>query len=197
MKPEPKYDDPGLHLTPFGRRALLIGIIIALAIAIVWALTDTAGAQEEWDRSSISLDGRCLPDGTAEFVVTNTGADMAGPSAWREYEDDVSTQSGEFTLAANGAQTRTFASNGVLIRFEADQRIGHPGASAPRLALACEKHDRVTLREFKAPVDGCSPPSVRRASWWTSWLRPAGTSSTWCARALPSQTPTSPRGTSG
>ena len=46
MKPEPKYDDPGLHLTPFGRRALLIGIIIALGIAIVWALTDTAGAQE-------------------------------------------------------------------------------------------------------------------------------------------------------
>jgi hypothetical protein len=144
-------NDPGLHLTPLGRRALLIGIIIALAIAIAWALTETAGAQAtEWDKSSITLDGRCLPDGSAEFVVTNNGQNMAGPSPWREFEDGSLAQSGEFTLTAGATQTWTFASNGVPIEFQADQRPGHPGTSAPKLTLTCSTPTAVTLRSFGA-----------------------------------------------
>ena len=38
--------DPGLHLTPRGRRVALALLIIGLAIATAWAVTDTAGATD-------------------------------------------------------------------------------------------------------------------------------------------------------
>ena len=86
--------------------------------------------------------------------VTNTGRDMAGASAWREYEADVLTQSGTFQLVAGAAQVWTFASNGVPVEFQADQRPGHPGASAPRLTLTCSKPTALTLSSFSATSAG-------------------------------------------
>lgn len=150
MKPEPKYDDPGLHITPFGRRALLIGIIIALGIAIVWDLTDTAGAQVivDWDKSSVALDGRCLSDGSAEFTVMNNGQDMAGTADWREYEHSALSNLGTYQLAAGQSQVWTFTSNGWPVEFQVDQRPGHPGNSAPKLTLTCSPTTAVTLRTF-------------------------------------------------
>ena len=107
-----------------------------------------------WDRSTLSLTGQCLVDGRAEYTVTNGGQNMAGPTAWREYEADNLTQSGEFTLGAGAAQVWTFASNGVPVRFEADQRPGHPGSSAPNLTLTCPKPTAVGLRSFTASSAG-------------------------------------------
>jgi hypothetical protein len=125
----------------------LIGIGLAITL-----LASPAAASDncDWDKSSITLDGQCLPDGSAEFTVTNNGRDMAGPSPWREYEDGSLAQSGEFTLAAGATKTWTFVSNGVPIRFEADQRPGHPGHSAPQLTLTCSKPTAVTLTTFAA-----------------------------------------------
>jgi len=142
-------------LTTWGKRFFSIVGLIVLALLIAFALSDRAGAEAlEWDKSSITLDGRCLPDGLAEFTVTNTGAPMAGPSAWREYEADVLKQDGTFQLDAGAARVWTFASNGVAVRFEADQRPGHPGASAPRLTLTCSIPTALTLTAFSATSGG-------------------------------------------
>jgi hypothetical protein len=133
------------HKTKYLVTLIVIGLAIALLLASPVAASETG-----WDKSSITLTGQCLADGSAEFSVTNTGADMTGPSPWREYEDGSLAQSGEFTLAAGATQTWTFASNGVPIRFEADQRPGHPGSSAPHLTLTCERPTAVTLTTFAA-----------------------------------------------
>jgi hypothetical protein len=133
-------------------------VLLALAAAVLLALMGAGGAAaaapDTWDKSSITLTGECLPDGRAEFTVTNTGEPMAGTSPWREYEADALTQSGEFQLVAGAAQTWTFVSNGVAIRFEADQRPEHPGSSAPRLTLTCEKPTALTLTAFSATSGG-------------------------------------------
>ena len=97
-----------------------------------------------------ALTGRCLPDGTAEFTVINNGRDMAGPAPWREYEADIETTVGTFQLASTQTQVWTFVTNGVPVRFEVEQRPGHPGNSAPKLTLTCERTTAVALREFKA-----------------------------------------------
>ena len=132
-----------------------ITIIVASLLALcALALVDRVGAQSEWDKSSIALTGQCLADGSAEFTVVNNGADMTGPAPWREYAADVQMQSGEFTLLAGATQTWTFVSNGVPVEFQADQRPGHLGNSAPRLTKACEKPTAVTLRTFSATSTG-------------------------------------------
>jgi hypothetical protein len=157
---------------------------ITLVLFVVLAvLAPVAEAQVEvvWDKSSITLTGECRPDGTAQFTVTNTGAPMAGTAAWREYEAGVLAQSGEFILTAGAAQVWTFASNGVAIRFEADQRPGHPGSSAPVLTLTCTQPTALTLTSFSATsggnrggcgmqgVDWCTVAASggsRRAGYW-------------------------------
>jgi hypothetical protein len=124
----------------------LIGI--GLVIGLLWV--SPVAADDDWDKSSIRLDGKCLADGQAEFSITNTGADMAAPSAWREYEDGSLAQNGGFILAAGATQTWTFVSNGVPIEFQADQRPGHPGSSHPKLTLTCDRPTAVTLTTFAA-----------------------------------------------
>lgn len=148
-----------MHTYP-RRYSLIIGLLF-LALAVVLALllvgvviTHAETAVVEWDKSSITLTGQCLPSGVAEFTVTNTGRSMTGPSDWREYEADVLTTSGQFQLVAGAARTWTFASNGVAIRFEADQRPEHPGSSHPRLTLTCSKPTAVTLSSFSVSSAG-------------------------------------------
>ena len=60
------------------------------------------------------------------------------------------TADGTFQLTAGASQTWTFASNGVPIEFQADQRPGHPGHSAPKLTLTCDATNAVSLRTFTA-----------------------------------------------
>lgn len=141
------------------RRYSLIMLLLALAVALALLLvgviiTHAETAVVAWDNSTITLTGQCLPSGVAEFTVKNTGQDMAGPSDWREYEADVLTTSGLFQLVAGGARTWTFASNGVPIEFQADQRPEHPGSSHPKLTLTCSKPTAVTLSSFSVSSAG-------------------------------------------
>lgn len=172
------------------RHSLIVGLfLIALAVLMTISglhlLSDRAAAEVvTWDKSSIVLTGQCLLDGRAEFTIRNTGADMAGSSAWREYEADVLAQSGAFQLDAGVSQVWTFGPlPNVPIRFEADQRPGHPGSSAPRLTLTCSRPTAVSLRTFTATSagnrGGCAPANQwPRLSCVVSDFRPGFVSGT-------------------
>jgi hypothetical protein len=147
---------------------------IFLAVILVLAFGGVAAAQDDWDKSSIAITGACQADGSAEFTVVNNGADMTGPSAWREYEADVLTADGTFQLAAGANQTWTFAASGVPIRFEADQRPGHPGASAPKLTLTCSAPTAVTLRAFGATSASVLASICQRGVVTDFFARPGG-----------------------
>ena len=108
-----------------------IGLVLTLLLAPPAAASETG-----WDKSSITLDGKCLADGQAEFSITNTGAAMAGPSAWRKYVRRACRRR-QVSTGGRGSQIWTFVSNGEPIEFQADQRPGHPGSSAPKLTLTC------------------------------------------------------------
>lgn len=143
------------------RSSLIIGIallILAALLAVVGTHVLAGHASAEaiaWDKSSLDLTGQCLTDGRAEFTVTNTGRDMDGPTSWREYEADALTTQGAVILAANESYTWTFGPlSGVPIRFEIDQRPGHPGNSHPALTLTCAQPNAVTLRTFTATSGG-------------------------------------------
>jgi hypothetical protein len=150
------------------------GIVLLFAAAVLALFGAGATlAQEPWDKSSITLDGKCLPDGRAEFTVTNTGEDMAGPAQWREYEHTALTNFGTFQLAAGESQVWAFVSNGWQVRFEADQRPGHPGTSEPKLTKTCSIPTAVALTTFVATSsEGCrlgyivDRMKVRASSWW-------------------------------
>lgn len=146
------------ELTHHSRRLLRAAIILSLLALIALALTDIASAadiaSDKWDKSSIELTGQCLPDGTAEFTVTNTGSAMAGPSQWREFEHTALAHLGTFQLAAGESQVWKFVSNGWPVRFEADQRPGHPGNSEPKLTLTCSQPTALTLTTFTASNAG-------------------------------------------
>ena len=142
---------------------------ILFAVLVLALLLGATVAQAEviaWDKSSVELTGVCLPNGDAQFTATNTGRGMDGPTAWREYEADTLTQQGAVILAAGGSYVWTFASKGVPVRFEIDQRPGHPGSSHPTLTLTCNIPSAVGLRTFTATSagnrGGCAPANQWR-----------------------------------
>lgn len=150
------------------RRNVWITVILAgLLFLLALALTDTGEAATpppEWDRSSIEVTGVCLADGVAQFTVTNTGAAMAGPSTWRLFREDSLVEEGAFQLFAGAQEIFEYGPAwNVPVRFEADQRPGHPGVSAPRLTLICQQPTAVKLSTFTARSagnrGGCNPAS--------------------------------------
>jgi len=89
----------------------------------------------EWDKSSIQVTGECIsPD--AVFTITNTGkpgeGDMAGPSEYRVYRNDILEETNTFQLAGGESLIVTVLADCDTIRLEADQRPGHPGSSQPQ-----------------------------------------------------------------
>lgn len=89
----------------------------------------------EWDHSSVMVNGECVDDEEVCFTITNTGeygeGDMAGISEYRVFEDDILVETGTFQINGGETETFCFTANGSTIRFEADQRPGHPGNSHP------------------------------------------------------------------
>ena len=130
----PKQDDGGI-LTPWGKRFFkIVGLLIGLALLIAFALSDRAGAEAlEWDRSSITLTGQCLQDGSAKCTVRTRGATWRAPPLGGNAEADVLTQSGMFQLVAGAAQVWTFASNGVPIAVPGRSTAGASGTVIPGL----------------------------------------------------------------
>jgi len=93
---------------------------------------DTTGT---WDRSSVMVQGDCVGDSLACFMITNTGdanGNMQAPSTFRIYDNNVLVYAGTFQLLGGADTTICWSVNsGHTIRLEADQRPGHPGNSHP------------------------------------------------------------------
>ena len=144
-------------------RYVVSGICFIVALLLVGGVS-LIEAQTTWDKSTITLTGQCLQaTGQAEFTVTNNGLAMAGTSDWREYEAGTPANNGTFQLGAGAAQVWTFGPlPGVAIRFEADQRPGHPGNSHPSLTLTCDPPTAVKVRSFLAV-----PAGIRDWRVWT------------------------------
>ena len=154
------------------KRTLFVVLVLALSLGATVAQAEVIA----WDKSSVELTGVCLPNGDAQFTATNTGRGMDGPTAWREYEADTLTQQDAVILAAGGSYVWTFASKGVPVRFEIDQRPGHPGSSHPKLTLTCNIPSAVSLRTFTATSagnrGGCAPANQWRGL--ACVIRPTG-----------------------
>lgn len=105
--------------------------------AIILPLFECANPGDStWDRSSVMVEGECIGDSLACFVITNTGdvqnGFMQGTSDFRIYENNVLVHTGTFQLAGQADTVICWPTNGGnTIRLEADQRPGHPGNSHP------------------------------------------------------------------
>ncbi|MBL4716318.1 MAG: PKD domain-containing protein [Bacteroidia bacterium] len=93
-------------------------------------------ADTTWDKSSVAVEGWCIDDSLAHFVIYNTGengnGDMDGTSEYRIYVNNSLAQADSFQIVGGDSLVLEFAAFGNTIRLEADQRPGHPGNSRPR-----------------------------------------------------------------
>ena len=105
-----------------------------------------------WDKSTLTLAGRCLSDGRVEYTVTNGGQAMLGPSEWQLYGTPTIT-AGVFQLAAGASKVWTFGPYTFAVDFAVAQRPGHPGSSAPHLELSCTP-TAIRLSSFMATIAG-------------------------------------------
>lgn len=101
-----------------------------------------------WDKSTLTLTGRCLASGEVEYTVTNGGRAMTGPTEWQLYGTPT-LMAGVFQLPAGGTQTWKFGPFGNAIDFAVTQRPNHPGSSQPHLLLSCQP-TAIGLRTFTA-----------------------------------------------
>ncbi len=95
---------------------------------------------DEWDRSSVSVDGECV-DEIPTFYVSNTGeageGDMDAPTTWRLVDADGNVVASG-TISVDGGQTVTMSFPeyaGQTVRLYVDQRPGHPGSSQPNAVI--------------------------------------------------------------
>ncbi|MFH2142646.1 MAG: T9SS type A sorting domain-containing protein [Bacteroidota bacterium] len=95
---------------------------------------DTA-AYNQWDHSSVLVEGECLGDSIIRFTITNTGAlgsgDMQSSSEYRIYRDALLVYTGTFQLLGQEELVIDIPADGATYRLEADQHPMHPGNSHP------------------------------------------------------------------
>ncbi|KAF0107199.1 MAG: hypothetical protein FD146_2040 [Anaerolineaceae bacterium] len=115
---------------------LSVLVLFAVLLSACGADGLAGGGGADWDKSSVSVNGRCSGN-SSMFTVTNGGSAMAGSTNWRMYVNNVLTQSGSLTLGEGESATYTFTYAGQDVRFEVDQRPGHPGSSNPRDTQNC------------------------------------------------------------
>ncbi|MEZ4883113.1 MAG: T9SS type A sorting domain-containing protein [Chitinophagales bacterium] len=92
-----------------------------------------------WDKANIEVTGQCL-DGKVIFTISNTGeGDMAEPSQYRIYEDDIFVSSGtKFQMLSGESITVSRTPNGRTISLAADQSLFHPQRDTPKASVeAC------------------------------------------------------------
>jgi predicted RNA-binding protein with TRAM domain len=91
------------------------------------------------DCSSLSVSGVCQGN-VAVFTIVNDGepgnGDMRAPTQYRIVQDGVVVQTGSVQLAGGQSMQITW-SGGGSVTLEADQQVGHPGNSHPRVTLDC------------------------------------------------------------
>lgn len=117
--------------------AMMLLLVVLLSQLVYPTGVVKAAPAETWDKSSVVLNGGCLPDGNAGFLVTNVGQAMTGATSWYLYVDGVLTESGTIQLGAGESHLFQFYYPGHSVDFAIDQRPGHPGNSHPHLALNC------------------------------------------------------------
>ena len=113
---------------------------------------------QSWDRSSVSVWGNCLNDSLVCFTVTNTGSptngNMAGPTPWRLYVNNVLVSSGQLQLCGGCDTALCWPGLGNTLRLEVDQRPGHPGNSNPNAAIeSCGNPNQITGLVNQLPLD--------------------------------------------
>jgi predicted RNA-binding protein with TRAM domain len=91
------------------------------------------------DCSSLSVSGVCEGN-VAVFTIVNGGepgnGDMRAPTQYRIVQDGAVVQTGSVQLAGRQSMQITW-SGGGSVTLEADQQVGHPGKSHPRVTLDC------------------------------------------------------------
>ena len=91
---------------------------------------------EQWDKSSVMVEGECVGDTIIRFTITNTGefgeGDMQLTSEYRIYADNELVYTGTFQLNGQEELVIDVPANGQTIRLEADQHPMHPGNSHPQ-----------------------------------------------------------------
>lgn len=88
-----------------------------------------------WDKSSIKVDGYCLNDSLAHFIIYNEGNNMTASSEYRIFINNALSKTQTFQLNSGDSLVIDVVACGKTIRLEADQRPGHPGNSHPRATV--------------------------------------------------------------
>jgi predicted RNA-binding protein with TRAM domain len=92
------------------------------------------------DCSSLDVSGVC-DGGMAVFTIHNSGepgnGDMRAPTQYRIVVDGVVVETGSIQLAGGASMQITYSGGGGSVTLEADQQVGHPGNSHPRVTLDC------------------------------------------------------------
>ena len=94
---------------------------------------------EDWDKSSIRIDGSCLEDPLVQFTIFNTAetgiGDMESNHEYRIYVDNILTVTSTFQLNGGESVDIDYPANGQTIRLEADQHPMYPGNSQPQMTV--------------------------------------------------------------
>lgn len=118
---------------------------------------DCADAQEpnydDWDKSSVVVEGVCINDSLVQFTITNAAAngdgDMQNPHEYRIYVDNVLSETSSFQLNEGENIVIDYTANGQTIRLEADQHPMHPGKSQPQETIeGCGSNNGVISTGF-------------------------------------------------
>jgi len=73
------------------------------------------------DSSETMINGRCINDSIACFMIRNIGAgDMSASAPWRLFANDTLITQGTYQVAAGDTLTNCYPANGKTYRFEAD-----------------------------------------------------------------------------
>ena len=166
----------------------IVAVLIALALlALFAALFRSARTAEatDWDKSSVVLLSAGCVDGRPAVTVENHGSAMTGSVQYRWYQSDKPTGgdllvTGDATFAAGEQNTfvlpRPYQ---VPVRFEIDQRPGHPGSSKPKAVFvdSCEREPTptATATDEAEPTPTCTPTATLVPATATATLTPTAT----------------------
>jgi len=118
---------------------------------------DTA-SYNQWDHSSVMVEGECMGDTTIRFIITNTGTlgsgDMQIPSEYRIYRNTLLVNTGTFQLLGQEELIIDIPADGATYRLEADQHPMHPGNSHPNETIeSCGNPNNTTGLVNMFPMD--------------------------------------------
>jgi len=85
-----------------------------------------------WDGANLKVDAFCLENDSVQFIIENLGEDMANPSRYKMYVEDVYTVQGELQLGSGASKVLNYAATGETYRVAVEQTPGHPSQDNPQ-----------------------------------------------------------------